>query len=134
MKVSKNWDKKNESSYHGSVNHNFVRNKLQFLEKEVCANLDILLISDTKLDDSFPFAQFLLDGFSKPCRLDRCSNDGGIIFCIRDNIPSHVLLNSNKTESTFAEINFKKKKWLICASYNPHKVTSHTICTIWAKV
>ena len=38
-------------------------NKFQFLEKEVCANLDILLISEPKLDDSFPSAQFLLDGF-----------------------------------------------------------------------
>ena len=43
------------------LNINSIRNKIQFLEKEVCANLDILLISETKLDDSFPSAQFLLD-------------------------------------------------------------------------
>ena len=83
--------------------------------------MDILLISETKLDDSFPSAQFLLDGFSKPYRLDRCSNGGGILLYIRDDIPSRLLSNSNKTESIFTEINFRKKKWLICASYNPHK-------------
>ena len=30
-------------------------NKFQLLEKEVCANLGILQISGTKLEDSFPF-------------------------------------------------------------------------------
>ena len=78
-------------------------------------------MSETKLDDSFPSAQFLLDGFSKPYRLDRCSNGGGILLYIRDGITSRLLSISNKTESIFAEINFSKKKWLICASYNHHK-------------
>ena len=100
---------------------NSIRNKFQFLEKEVCANLDILLISETKLDDSFPSAQFLLDGFSKLHRLDRCSNGGGILLYIIDDIPSGLPSNSNKTESIFAEINFREKKWLFCASYNLHK-------------
>ena len=103
------------------LNINSIRNKIQFLEKKVCTNLDILLISETKLDDSFPSAQFLFDGFSKPYRLDRCSNGGGILLYIRDDIPSRLLLTSNKTESIFAEINFRKKKRLICTSYKPHK-------------
>ena len=103
------------------LNINSTRNKFQFLEKELCANLDILLISETKLDDSFPSAQFLLDRFSKPYRLDRCSNGGGILLYIRDDIPARLLSNSNKTESIFVDINFRKRKWLICASYNPHK-------------
>ena len=48
------------------LNINSIRNKFQFLKNEVCANFDTLLISETKLDDSFPCAQFLLDWFSKP--------------------------------------------------------------------
>ena len=79
------------------------------------------MISEAKLGDLFPSAQFLLDGFSKLYRLDRCSNGGGILLYVRDDIPSCLLLNSNKTESIFAEINFRKKKWSICSSYNPHK-------------
>ena len=72
------------------LNISSIRNKFRFLEKDICANLDILLISETKLDDSFPSAQFLLDGFSKPYRLDRCSNGGGILLYIRDDIPSRL--------------------------------------------
>ena len=73
-------------------------------------------MSETKLDDLFPSAHLLLNGFSKLHRLTRCSNGG-----FGDDIQSRLLSNSNKTESIFAEINFRKKKWLICASYNPHK-------------
>ena len=69
----------------------------------------------------FLSAQFLVDGFSKPYRLYRCLNGGGILLYIRDDIPSRLLSNSNKTENIFAENNFRKKKWLICASYSPHK-------------
>ena len=57
----------------------------------------------------------------KPYRLDRCSNGGGIFLYFRDDIPSRFLSNSNKTESIFTEINFRKKKWLIRASYNLDK-------------
>ena len=80
------------------LNINSIRNKFQFLEKEVCANLDILLITETKLNESFPSAQFLLNEFSKPYRLDRCSNGGGILLYVRDVILLSLLLNSNKTE------------------------------------
>ena len=78
------------------------------------------MISEIKLDDSFPSAQFLLDEFLKPYRLDRCPNGGGILLYIMNDIPARPLSNSNKTESIFAEINFRKKR-LIGASYNPHK-------------
>ena len=50
------------------LNTNSIRNKFQFLAGQVNDYLDILLISETKLDDSFPSVQFLLDGYSKPTR------------------------------------------------------------------
>ena len=50
-------------------------------------SLDLLLVSETKLDDSFPSAQFLMSGFCKPYRLDGCSNGGGLILYIREDIP-----------------------------------------------
>ena len=61
------------------ININFIRNKLQFLASQIINNVGDLLVSETKLHDSFPTAQFLLDGFSKPYRLDRCTNVGGIL-------------------------------------------------------
>ena len=91
------------------------------------------MISETKLGDLFPSAQFLLDGFSKLYGLDRCSNGGGILLYVRDDIPSCLLLNPNKTESIFAEINFRKKNGQSVHPTILIKVISQTICTIWAK-
>ena len=50
---------------------NSIRNKFEML-KEVRGNkINILLISETKLDDTFPLSQFILEGFTPPYRLDR---------------------------------------------------------------
>ena len=50
----------------GQLSINSIRNKFHFLESEASKHLDILLISATKIDESFPLAQFLLDGLSRP--------------------------------------------------------------------
>ena len=34
-------------------------------------NVDIFMISETKIDYSFPINQFIIDGYSTPYRLDR---------------------------------------------------------------
>ena len=43
----------------GHLNINFLRNKFEALQFIINRNLDIMLLSETKLDDSFPSAQFL---------------------------------------------------------------------------
>ena len=78
---------------------NSIRNKFQFLASQITNNVDILLVSETKLDDSFPTAQFLLDGFSKPYRLDRCSNGGGILLYVKDDISSRLLIDHRLPEN-----------------------------------
>ena len=54
-------------------------------------NADILLISETKLDDSFPSGQFKICGFTMPFRYDRISMGGGVLPYIRDDIPTKLL-------------------------------------------
>ena len=84
----------------------------------------ILLLSETKLDDSFPTAQFLLNGFCKPYRLDLSSNSGGILLYVIDDIPSRLLTDykiKNNLELFFVEVSVRKKKWLLGWSYNPHQ-------------
>ena len=41
--------------------------------------IDILMISETKLDYSFPEAQFYIEGFRTPFRLDCNKHGGGIL-------------------------------------------------------
>ena len=104
------------------ININSIRNKIEMLKETVTDKTDILLISETKLDSSFPVNQFLIDGFSPPYRLDRNANGGGIMLYIREDIPSKQLSNNDKDseiENIFVEINLRSKKWLICGTYNP---------------
>ena len=53
------------------LNVNSLRNKLEFLKDQIQDNTDILMITETKIDASFPIGQFLLNGYSTPFRLDR---------------------------------------------------------------
>ena len=39
--------------------------------------LDFVIITETKLDNTFPVSQFHIDGYFKPCRLHRNRNGGG---------------------------------------------------------
>ena len=40
-------------------------------------NIDILIIGESKLDDTFPSSQFLIDGYAEPFRRDRNVQGGG---------------------------------------------------------
>ena len=53
-----------------------MRNKFESLSTQVKGNIDVLMVSETKVDDSFPVGNFVIDGFSTPYRLDRDSNGG----------------------------------------------------------
>ena len=82
------------------------------------------MISETKLDNSFPKSEFLLPGYTEPYRIDRNCHGGGIFLYIRCDIPSKEILNSrlpSPSEGFSVEINLRKKKWLISCSYIPNK-------------
>ena len=89
------------------LNINSIRNKLDFLAHQAKGNIDILIISETKLDESFPRGQFLLGGYSVPFRFDRNGNGGGILLYIRGDIPSKLLSMNKSIEGFFIEINLR---------------------------
>ena len=110
------------------LNINSPRNKFDLLTDQIKGNVDVLVISETKLDDSFPTGQFKIQGYASPFRLDRDENGGGIMVFVREDIPVKFLSSENKPiEAFFFELNFHKKKWLVCCSYNPNKnnISSH---------
>ena len=108
------------------LNINSLRNKFDSFSQMVKDNVGILLISETKIDSSFPTAQFNMNGFTT-YRRDRNINGGGIILYVREDIPSSFLKIDTSIEALYVEINVRKKKWLIGCSYNPHKglITQH---------
>ena len=92
-----------------------MRNKFESLSTQVKGNIDVLMVSETKIDDTFPVGNFVIDGFSTPYRLDRDSNGGGIMLYVREDIPSNLLATDEKShiESFYVELNLRNEKWLI---------------------
>ena len=104
----------------GHIIINSFRNKLEMLSFIVSGKMDILIISESKLDDSFPSAQLHINGFSLPYRYDRNRFGGGVLMYIREDIPSKESkssYSSGNIESIFVEINLHKK--IIGGTYSP---------------
>ena len=101
----------------GHININSPKDKFEFLTEMVRDKVDLLMISETKLNFSFPSAQFCMKSNSKPYRLDRNSTWEGIILYLKEDIPSKLI-------NSFCIGHYKEYflvKWLIICNYNPHK-------------
>ena len=92
--------------------------------KKIGNKIDILLTSQTKLNNTSPLSQFVLQGFAPPCRLDRTSplsqfilqgfdppyrldrteHGGGLMLLVRENISSKLL---PKIENIFVKTNLR---------------------------
>ena len=90
-----------------------MRNKLDLLPDQIKWNEDVLAISETKLDDSFPAGQFKIPGYLTPFRLHRNQNGGGILVFVRENFPVKFFSSEEKPiAASFFEFNFHKKNGL----------------------
>ena len=111
----------------GQLNINSIRNKFESLKLLIKGNIDILIITESKLDNTFPLQQFAIEGYSLPFRLDReigGAEGGGVIIYVRDDIPCRELTHGiadNNIEGIFLEIDLRKIKWLLFGGYNCHK-------------
>ena len=63
----------------GHLNISSLRNKFNLFSEQIKGLIDILMVSETKLDDSLTEGQFLIDGFHSPFRFDRNKNGRGIM-------------------------------------------------------
>ena len=79
-------------------------------------NVDILMVSETKLDNSFPVSQFLIDGYTPPFRLDLDNNARGIMVFVK-----LLSVENHPMKGFYVEINLPKTKWLLCCFYNPNR-------------
>ena len=90
--------------------------------QQITDNVDIVMISETKLGNSFLEGQFLIPGYNSFYRFDRICRGRGIMLYVREDIPSKLLLIENWfIEGFYIVINFKKKKRLLCGTCNLHR-------------
>ena len=104
------------------LNNNSLRNKFKFLEELIRGKIDILMVSETKIDESFHLGQFKINGFNVSFKLDHNSNGGGIMLFVREDIPAKLMTSETPPiERLYVEVKLRKQKWLISCSYNLKK-------------
>lgn len=95
--------------------------------------IDILCISETKIDESFPTSQFHVNDY-KIHRKDRNAFGGGLLVYVRSSIPHRqrsVITNDFGIEILVIEIILKGEKVLYLFIYKPPSVNSkHMITTL----
>ena len=69
---------------------NYLKNKVDILSEQVKGSIYIFVVSETKLDDSFPEGQFLIESFHSPFRFDHDRNGGETMLYVRDDIPAKL--------------------------------------------
>ena len=121
------------------LNVKHLRNKVIEL-RPVVQDLEpiILAIAETKLNDSFPSAQFRIDGYCCPqeYRKDRTYNSGGgLLIYVKKGIPTKRLrkLEPLGIESIFIEIHIKQQKWCIINIYRSEDVKVDDFLSILSK-
>ena len=71
-------------------------NKFDSIKSIISPNFDVFLVSETKLDESFPNNQFSITGY-RMFRKDRNCFDWGLCIYVKENIASKQLnLHSDK--------------------------------------
>ena len=119
--------KNNERIIIGHLNINHIENKFQPLVSIVKDKLDIVLLSETKIENSFPSSQFAIQGYSNLFRRARDVHGGGLLLYVRDDTPCKEIKSCtlpDNIECLFIEIKLRDKEYILVGEYNPHKDTA----------
>ena len=128
LKELKGKNLKNPFLYY--LNINSLRNKIVDLRYVLAqTGIELLAVSETKLSENFPDAQFYVEGYNfPPYRRDRNSNGGGLmVFAKKDLITRRIKeLESTEIEIISLELTVSKLKWIIFSVYRPPKTNFQT--------
>ena len=72
-----------------------MRNKFSDLQEVINGNAGVVSIAETRIDASLPSAQFVLDGYHLPYRMDMTEQKGGILVYVKYSILFHRLTCGN---------------------------------------
>ena len=73
------------------INTKSNRNKFKALNKLIINNINIIMVFETKIDDTFLVSKHCGNGYFSPYCPDRTSKGGGLLSYIKENIPSKTV-------------------------------------------
>ena len=103
----------------GYVNINSLGNKFEYLEEIIKNMFDVFLVSECKLDLSFPDTQFQIANYNMFWK-DQNKNDGGLLFDVNQDL-NYKIVNTHNCSTDIEilplELASTKRKWLILGLY-----------------
>ena len=103
------------------LNINSIRYKFDDLKEILTDKLvDMLIVAETKIDDSFNINLFKAEGY-KTERRDRTAHGGGLMTFVRSDLPfkRRKDLECEEVETICYELSMSKRKWCILGAYRP---------------
>ena len=106
----------------GYINIDSIRNKIEQLKPILSNSLDVITIAETKIDDTFPTSQFVIEDYMKPFRYDRGRYGGGLLVYVKEGLPAKQLYTykfPNNIEVRVVEHNLKKQNgyFFVCIDH-----------------
>ena len=123
LKLKKKNPKKFICAY---LNINSLRHKFASIHDLLSKNIvDLLFIAETKLDNTFVDAQFMVDNYLL-WRADRNEHGGGVAAYLRSDIAGERKCDYEfqKTESITIEVKLNNIKWLFSGAYKPPSLSN----------
>ncbi|CAG2251654.1 unnamed protein product [Mytilus edulis] len=108
------------------LNINSLRHKFCLIEDLLSSSLvEMLFIAETKIDSSFPDAQFRVNDYHL-WRADRNQNGGGLVAYARSDLvcDRKCNLEFNSVESICVDLFVNNRKWLITGLYRPPSMSN----------
>ena len=113
----------------GYLNINSLRNKIIDLTVIMkTLSLDSLILSETKIDESFPTSQFNIEGCEIRAGRDRDKFGGGLIEFVRRSLICKKLRDYEPkySECLCFELTFTNKKWICFSIYRSPESSNHS--------
>ena len=104
------------------LNINSIRNKFGSVRAALVDYVDIFIAAETKINESFPTAQFAIDAFHKHLRLDVTDKSGSLLVYVRSYLTLRQLTKhkiSSDIQALVFEKNLRKEKWFFLSIYKP---------------
>ena len=117
---------------HYNINSITADNRLEQLS-DICntLNLAVLVITESKLDETIPINLLTIPGYHEPVRRDRNRNGGGVLIYIAEYLVFQQITNlqSPLYEHIWVDVKYKNVTFSINALYRPPTETaeSHTV-------
>ena len=83
---------------------------------------DLLVVIETKLNETFKTETLLVNGYKKPIRRDRTVHGRGIMLYVRKGIVSKrvPVFQTPANEPLCSELTASKRLWIVFSFYRPH--------------